>query len=200
MFVKIIEVSKDHPLFKQLQQDYEHEFSPITGYIKNTEGLYDQDMLMSHWSKNGHKIYLAFSDKNEPLGFAVVNLSSMITEDVDTRDIAEFYVIPAYRRSHIGKQIAFTIFSMYPGKWEVRQLPGLVVATSFWNKIIAEFSKGMFTQIEMADDHWTGIAQVFTCIPLELNHDRSGVVSLVVFDHLKMPTESTSTSTIEKGR
>lgn len=184
-------VDKDNPTFKKLQQDYEDEFSPITGYTKGADGLYDQEMLMSHWSPKGHHVYLALSDTDEPLGFSVVNLSSMISKADDVKDIAEFYVVPSQRRRNIGKQIAFAIFSLYPGKWEVRQLPDLHVATRFWNRVISDFSETKYSQIEMSNAQWTGFVQMFTS-PVALEHLTSSEAgsSLAVFDTTQKKTSA----------
>jgi len=80
--INIIRVSKEDALFKKLQQDYEEEFSSVTGYKKGADGYYDQDMLISHWSPNAYDIYLVFSGTQEPIGFVVVNLSSMLNGDL----------------------------------------------------------------------------------------------------------------------
>ena len=94
--------------FVHLQQLYEFEFSPITKYEINEAGLYQQESLCEHWSKHGVDIYVAFKNKT-PIGFAVVNLSSMISDDTDTRDIAEFFIMPSERANQIGKWMAYEI-------------------------------------------------------------------------------------------
>jgi len=46
------------PSFRKLQQEYEAEFSAITGYKPDSQGVFDQEFLASTWSKNGYDIYL----------------------------------------------------------------------------------------------------------------------------------------------
>ena len=162
MPISITKSSKDDPVFKRLQQDYEEEFSVFTHYEKGPDGLYDQDQLISHWSKRGYDVYLAFSDSVEPVGFAVVNLSSMIGTPGEVLDVAEFYVIPSARLSGIGKKIACDLFDLYPNQsWEVRQLPGLEPVTKFWNSVISEYSKGTYSEKYLSDSEWTGPVQFF---------------------------------------
>jgi hypothetical protein len=59
------------PSFRKLQQEYEAEFSAITGYKPNSQGVFDQEFLASTWSKNGYDIYL-FEIGETAIGFAVV--------------------------------------------------------------------------------------------------------------------------------
>jgi predicted acetyltransferase len=84
--IKKISSAKDKD-FSHLQQIYEKEFAPITSYKVNQDGLFDQDFLISTWSKHGYEIYL-LEIKEEAVGFAVVNLASMIDLDTNTRDKA----------------------------------------------------------------------------------------------------------------
>lgn len=123
------------PSFRKLQQEYEAEFSAITGYKPNSQGVFDQEFLASTWSQSGYDIYL-FEIGETAIGFAVVNLSSMITHDKDTRDVAEFYIEPKFRNQKLGTKLAQEIFLMYPGKWEVRQLPSLLKARSSGLKLL----------------------------------------------------------------
>jgi len=147
------------PSFRKLQQEYEAEFSAITGYKPNSQGVFDQEFLASTWSKNGYDIYL-FEIGETAIGFAVVNLSSMITHDKDTRDIAEFYIAPKFRNQKLGTKLAQEIFLMYPGKWEVRQLPSLLKARKFWLQAIAGLSPKQFEE-NAGTDSWKGFIQKF---------------------------------------
>lgn len=158
--------------FVNLQQLYEFEFSPITGSVTNEDGLFDTKEIMSHWSESGSDIYILNREKDleeapyfekKPIGFAVVNKSSMITADKDTRDIAEFFVLPEARKEKdlkAGTWMAHEVFKLYPGKWEVRQLPGLE-AKFFWIKAIDSFTRGTYESIEMNNDKWVGTVQRF---------------------------------------
>lgn len=159
MNFKIIKINDYNNIpFKNLQQLYEFEFSLITGYLTNEEGLYEQKTLVSHWSKK-HDIYLLYNDKR-PIGFSVVNLESLISYTNDTRDIAEFFILPDMRKNGIGSWFAIQIFKTYPGKWEIRQLPELKVK-NFWLKIIQEFTNNNYLSLDMNNKIWTGSVQKF---------------------------------------
>ena len=162
MPITVIKSSKDDPVFKRLQQDYEEEFSVFTHYEKGPDGLYDQDQLISHWSKKGYDVYLAYSESGEPIGFSVINLSSMIGTPGAVLDVAEFYVVPLARLSGVGKKIACSLFDLYPNQsWEVRQIAGLEPVTKFWNSVISEYSRGIYSERYLSDSEWTGPVQFF---------------------------------------
>ena len=54
--------------------------------------------------------------------------------------IAEFMIIPKYRRKKLGKSIAFQIFDIYKGNWEVSPSFGSYSAYMFWKNIIEEYT------------------------------------------------------------
>ena len=147
--------------FVNLQQLYEFEFSPITGYELNKLGLYEQEEIKKSWCKQGIDVYVLYYS-NQPIGFTVVNLGGMIDGQPGVRDIAEFFVMPAFRNNHIGEWMAHQIFSLYEYRWEVRQLPGLVGVRKFWNKVIDHYTQGDYEELELSDDRWEGSVQRFS--------------------------------------
>ncbi|GAB4224237.1 MAG: hypothetical protein Tsb005_21070 [Gammaproteobacteria bacterium] len=146
--------------FAHLQQLYEFEFSTVTHYELNPDGLYDPEMLKSHWSKQGVDIYVLYY-KAIPIGFTVVNLASMIDGDPHKKDIAEMFVMPNYRRQHVGEWMTYKIFAMYKGSWEVRQLAGLAKARAFWLRVIERFTQNQFEELHLNNDVWHGTLQRF---------------------------------------
>ena len=51
-------------------------------------------------------------------------------------NIAEFMVIPKYRRKNIGKETAFKCFDMFKGYWQVTPSLGSKQAYVFWKHVI----------------------------------------------------------------
>ncbi len=147
--------------FVNLQQLYEFEFSALTGYKVNSDGLFDQEYLRSTWSKSGVDIYVASVD-GQLAGFAVVNLSSMLAKP-DTRDIAEFFIMPDFRKQKIGTKFIQSIFAKYPGNWQVRQIPELDQVRSFWQKAILSMENVKDFHEEINPPGWQGFVQNFTC-------------------------------------
>lgn len=54
--------------------------------------------------------------------------------------IAEFMIMPKYRRQNLGRRVAFEIFNKYKGNWEVQPSYGSKSAYAFWKKVIDEYT------------------------------------------------------------
>lgn len=55
--------------------------------------------------------------------------------------IAEFMIIPKYRRLKIGKRVAIDIFNMHKDIWEVKPSYGSISAFAFWKNVIDEYTE-----------------------------------------------------------
>ena len=54
--------------------------------------------------------------------------------------IAEFLIMPRFRRNHLGKRVAYEIFDKFKGDWEVQPMKNNLVAYSFWKSVISEYT------------------------------------------------------------
>ena len=54
--------------------------------------------------------------------------------------IAEFLIMPRFRRNHLGKRVAYEIFDKFKGDWEVQPMENNPVAYSFWKSVISEYT------------------------------------------------------------
>ena len=83
--------------------------------------------------------FIKQKETNRLLGFVMVNEYVQLCNN--GHSIAEFLVIPKYRRNGIGKKVAFQIFDKYLGNWEVSPSYNSEKAYSFWNKTIGEYTR-----------------------------------------------------------
>lgn len=134
------------PPFFYLQQFYEFEFSSITNSEINDQGLFDYKALQSSWNNGKYEPYLFKMNKKLPVGFAIVNLNSQIDGDANTRDIAEFFIMPNHRKKGVGKMMATQIFNLYKTKWEVRQLFNAENSRVFWLNVIKQYTNNNFNE------------------------------------------------------
>lgn len=88
--------------------------------------------------KDCHAFFIKEKSSNKLLGFAMINKYMQKFEN--GHSIAEYMVIPKYRRNKIGKKVAFEIFNKYPGNWEVKPSYNSKKAYLFWKKTIEEFT------------------------------------------------------------
>jgi predicted acetyltransferase len=138
-------------IFDKLAQDYEDEFSPTSGKKKNQDGKYSIDVdwrfpNVGYYWKEGSKV----------VGFSIV-------ESIDGySEIVDFYVVPAYRKKMVGKNMAFAVFNKHPGPWRVRQIPGSEVATKFWTRVIGEYTNENYTESQIENPPWgLSVCQIF---------------------------------------
>lgn len=84
----------------------------------------------------------------KPAGFAIRG------EMEGRSDIAEFYILPCYRKKGLGKRMAFALFDAFPGLWQVRQLLSAVNAIEFWRAVIGEYTHNHYIEDQVEDPHW----------------------------------------------
>jgi len=146
-----VEESKKDILYHLLQ------FSLYDGsqYIENDlnkECLYDYRWFNNYFTDLDRDAYF-IKNNDEYLGFVMVNENLKFNKS--GKCIAEFLIMPRYRRNHIGKKVAIDIFNMYDGEWEVQPMENNPIAYAFWKNTINEYTNGNY---EVKND---GIEDVF---------------------------------------
>lgn len=136
-------------IFEVFVQDYEAEFSAITKKEPNAEGRF---ALEADWHSPNKGFYQFV--KGKPVGFVIRSQT-----DEGSSDIAEFYILPCYRKKGLGKLLAFAIFDLFPGPWQVRQIPTALDAIAFWRATIDEYTNGKWTEDKISDAHWGSVVR-----------------------------------------
>lgn len=134
-------------IFETFVQDYEAEFSAVTRKEPDAEGRFALD---ADWRPPNKGFYQYEAGK--PIGFVIRGQTNE-----NRSDIAEFYILPCYRKKGFGKMLAFAIFDLFPGPWQVRQIPTAVDAIAFWRATIDEYTNGNYTEDQIADAHWGSV-------------------------------------------
>lgn len=105
----------------------------------NDDAIFEYKHFDSYFKDNNRYAYfIKEQETNKLLGFVMVN--QYMQKYKEGHSIAEYLVIPKYRRNKIGKQIAFEVFNMYPGNWEVEPSFNSEKAYLFWKKTISEYT------------------------------------------------------------
>ena len=106
----------------------------------NNEAIFEYKWFDSYFQDNNREAYfIKEQETNKILGFAMVN--QYMQKSKDGHSIAEFMIIPKYRRLKIGKRVAIKLFNMHKGSWEVKPSYGSAVALAFWKSVIDEYTK-----------------------------------------------------------
>lgn len=86
-----------------------------------------------------HAYFIRAEETGGLLGFAMVK--SREYGRVGYK-IAEFMVLPKYRRKGVGRQAAFACFDRFRGDWEVAPAMGSDIAYRFWQRTISAYTQG----------------------------------------------------------
>ena len=114
-------------------------------YIENTlneKGYFSYTWFNNYFTDKDREAYFITND-NQYLGFVMINENLKFNNH--GKSIAEFLIMPNYRRNHLGKKVAFDIFNKHKGYWEVEPIPNSNQAYLFWKKTIEEYTKNNYT-------------------------------------------------------
>ncbi|MBV9597220.1 MAG: GNAT family N-acetyltransferase [Chloroflexi bacterium] len=132
---------QDKALIRQLLEFNAYEFSRFDGADLDAHGRFGYRYLDHYWTEPTRHPFL-ITVKAFLAGIALVRAGP-------PHILAEFLVMPKYRRRGVGTTAARQVFARFLGEWEVHEVPGNDVAVQFWRKAIpAPFS-------ETHDDHGT---------------------------------------------
>ena len=125
-------------LFRLLEYSLFEE-SSNDGNEMNDEAIFEYKYFDSYFTENDREaFFVREQETNKLLGFVMIN--TYMQKCSSGHSIAEFMIIPKYRRNKIGKKVAFECFDMYKGNWEVSPSYGSDSAYNFWKKVIDEYT------------------------------------------------------------
>lgn len=151
---------ENHDLLFRLFDYYRSELEPIGSYEMKPEGDYGaQEIAGPYLGEPDRRAFLIKSD-GRTAGFALVR---KIEED--SHQIAEFYVLPAFRNRKIGERAAIKVFQTLPGRWKVAQMKRNFAAQQFWLKVIDRFTEGNFER-GWSDSKPHGPMQTFVTVKI----------------------------------
>jgi predicted acetyltransferase len=150
-FLEKVDETKKDILYRLLQFSL-YDGSQYIDNELNDDCLYDYKWFNNYFTDDNRDAFF-IKDDNNYIGFVMVNENLKFNKS--GKCIAEFLVIPRYRRCHIGKRVAYDIFNMYDGLWEVQPMENNPAAYAFWKNIINEYTNGNY---EIKND---GVEDVF---------------------------------------
>ncbi|MBE5799983.1 MAG: GNAT family N-acetyltransferase [Clostridiales bacterium] len=122
---------KRDTLFRLLQYSlFEESLTDLNDM--NDDALFDYPWFDAYFTEPEREAYfIREKDTQRLLGFAMVR-----AHEDGRHSIAEFLVIPKYRRRGIGTQAARACFALHEGMWEVKPAYGSEAARLFWQQVI----------------------------------------------------------------
>lgn len=136
------------PVYLNLVQAYEAEFSAITKKRPNRLGLFALDTPLD-------ETHMGFIGYIDGCPFAIANIKQI---DHQHYEICEYYVVPVFRKLKLGTRLIALIWSSYPGYWEIKQIEGAEYATVFWQKVLKNHSIE-YEEDQYADSYWGAVTR-----------------------------------------
>ena len=137
-----VQADKKDILFRLLQYSLYEESSNDQNDI-GEDALFKYPWFEHYFVEEDREAYFIRDRKAENLlGFVMVN--AYLQKNADGRSIAEFMVLPRFRRNKIGKEAAVMCFKKHRGNWEVSPAYGSSKAYLFWKNVIDEYTGGNY--------------------------------------------------------
>jgi predicted acetyltransferase len=127
---------QEEPVVANLLQLYAHDFSEFHDVELGLDGRFVYKELPRYWRESNRHPFLVRVD-DTLAGFALVKRGSEISGNASVWDMAEFFVLRAYRRRGVGMEGARQVWRKFPGPWEVRVMEANRSALVFWERAIA---------------------------------------------------------------
>ncbi|AHF07392.1 GNAT family N-acetyltransferase [Desulfitobacterium metallireducens] len=145
-------------VLRNLLELYIYDFTEFIPDDVDCHGLYGYKYLDQYWTEEGRHPFFIYIDGNIA-GFVLVRRYYVSDLNDYIYSIAEFFVMKKYRKQGVGREVAFRIFNMFSGVWEVAEVEENRPAQAFWRKVIHAFTQGDFEEIQKED--WIGPVQRF---------------------------------------
>jgi len=161
--IEIHEAALDEkPIIGNLMELYIYDFTQFPGGEHlDDAGRFGFDRLDSYWQEPHRHPFILRVDRH-PAGLALIREHvTPLTGDGEVNDVAEFFVMRAYRRSRAGETLARLVWDRFPGRWQVREIEANAPAHAFWLAVIGRYTHGHYQEVHWDDDQWRGPVQYF---------------------------------------
>ncbi len=136
------------PLLENMLELYIHDLSEVFPCVLGDDGRFGYPRLGSYFIDPERRFPFLIRDAAGIAGFALVTLGSPASDDPETRDIAEFFVLRGKRRTGVGAAAARLAWQTFPGAWTVRVSEGNRGALPFWSALVREYTGGAFSEVQ----------------------------------------------------
>ncbi len=154
--VEVIPADADQaPIVANLFQLYAHDFSEFADVPIGPDGRFAYPPLPLYW-REPHRFPFLIKAGGELAGFALVQRGSQLTGAADVWDVAEFFVLRAWRRHGVGAKAADALWRRMPGLWEVRVGERNTGAQGFWQRAVQQYTgaSASYNVVETPGKRW----------------------------------------------
>lgn len=138
IILKKVEETQKEILYRLLQYSLFEE-SLNDQNDMNEDALFEYPWFENYFTeKDREACFIKEQGSERLLGFVMIN--TYMQKSSSGHSIAEFMILPKFRRKKIGKKAAIMCFEKYPGNWEVSPSCGSEQAYLFWKNVIDEYT------------------------------------------------------------
>ena len=143
--VKIIKAARSQQsLVDELMQDYLNELSAYESIAMDAGGRFQYPFLKHYWREPDRYPFLIVAGE-QTVGFVLLRRDMNPENGSRFVEVAEFFVVPKWRRQKVGTIAAQLIWPLFPGPWCVSVLEKNLPAAKFWRQQIIQ-SAGSCTE------------------------------------------------------
>jgi predicted acetyltransferase len=110
-------------------QIYAAELAPMVN-LQPVDGVYPYAYFDDYWQDDQRWPFWAI-EGGARIGFALVRF----VPELNATQMAEFFILPEYRRGGAGSHFAKGLLTRFPGPWKIRQILANKAATAFWRRV-----------------------------------------------------------------
>jgi predicted acetyltransferase len=136
------------PLLGNLLELYVHDLSEIFPVELGPDGRFGYDKLPLYWAEPSARYAFLIKCGSQVAGFALATVGSPASDQRQDLDLAEFFVLRAYRRSGVGRRAATALWDTLRGNWIVRVSEANHGGLPFWRDVIESYTAGSFVEFE----------------------------------------------------
>lgn len=146
--VKLMEVRAEKKgVLLNLLEKYLYEFSQWEKTDVNEDGMYGYEYLDCYFTEKNRYAYFIMVDE-KLAGFIMVSDYPEVPGTELDYCLSEFFVMHKYRKQGVGRESVFNVLDLHHGKWQLKRHPHNIPSVYFWNKVIAEYTKGNYKLVE----------------------------------------------------
>ena len=105
------------------------------------DGIFPYKWFDNYFTDDDRDVFF-IKDDDKIVGFTMIN--QYMKKFDKGHSVSEFLILPEYRRNHIGKKIAYMVFDMYKGNWEVEPIENSEIACKFWENVVKNYTNNTY--------------------------------------------------------
>jgi predicted acetyltransferase len=141
--VSVVPVAEaEAPVLGNLLELYCHDMSAYFPIQLGDDGRFGYPALNSYFRAPDARFAYFIRSAGKLAGFALATRGSPVSPLPNALDVAEFFVLRAFRQRGVGEQAARQLWSARRGRWLVRVALANTPALSFWRRAAAAQTGG----------------------------------------------------------